>query len=157
MNSTRQSIPEKPGQLDPILNICQKMNSERDLSALLDLISREAARLTGADRASLFLLDRKKNELWSKVALGSEEILRFDARSGIAGAVAQTGEGINVKDARQHPHFYSSMDKHTGYHTQNLLAVPLRNLAGEVTGVFEVLNKDEGAFTEEDEEILKAL
>jgi Nif-specific regulatory protein len=157
MNSTRQSIPEKRGQLDPILNICQKMNSERDVSALLDLISREAARLTGADRASLFLLDRNKDELWSKVALGSEEILRFDARSGIAGAVAQTGESINVKDAREHPQFYSSVDAHTGYHTRNLLAVPLRNLAGEVTGVFEVLNKEEGAFNEEDEEILKAL
>ena len=66
-----------PGNLADILAICQRINSERDLSALLDLMVREATRLLHCDRASIFLLDRGRNELWSKVALGSGEILRF--------------------------------------------------------------------------------
>src|SRR5262249_5227692 len=74
-------------KLFPVLKIGQKMNSEGDFAALLDLIAREATKLIEADRASLFLLDRERGELWSKIALGSEEI-RFDARLGIAGAVA---------------------------------------------------------------------
>src|SRR5580704_9537523 len=78
--------PELNEKLAAILSICQKMNSERDLGALLDLIAREATKLLDCDRASIFLLDRERNELWSKVALGSNEILRFDAESGIAGA-----------------------------------------------------------------------
>ena len=58
-------------KLAAILKICQKMNSERDLGSLLDLVAREAIRLLGAERASIFLLDPNKRELWSKVALGS--------------------------------------------------------------------------------------
>ena len=143
-------------KLFPVLQICQKMNSERDLAALLDLIAREATKLMEADRASLFLLDRERGELWSKIALGSKEI-RFDARLGIAGAVALTGQTINVEDAHHDPRFYGEIDLRTGYSTGSLLAVPLRNHEGEIIGTFEVLNKKTGAFNQDDEEILKAL
>lgn len=144
-------------KLPPILQICQKINSQRDLSALLDLIVREATRLLEADRASLFLLDRESNELWSKVALGSEEILRFDARLGIAGSVAMTGQLVNVEHAHQDPRFYQEIDARTSYRTRSILAVPMRSLGGEIIGAFEVLNKHQGPFTAEDEEIAKAL
>ncbi|MGH7775476.1 MAG: sigma-54-dependent Fis family transcriptional regulator [Candidatus Binatia bacterium] len=161
MDSSNQPFASEQNHLGeklfPILKICQKMNSERDLAALLDLIAKEATKLMEADRASLFLLDREKGELWSKVALGSEEILRFDARFGIAGAVALTGQTINVEDAHQDPRFYKEIDLHTGYRTRSLLAVPLRNHEGKIIGTFEVLNKKTGTFGEEDEEILKAL
>jgi transcriptional regulator with GAF, ATPase, and Fis domain len=142
---------------EELLKICQRMSSERNLAALLDLIANEATKLMGADRASLFLLDRERGELWSKVVLGSEEI-RFDARLGIAGAVALTGETINVEDAYQDPRFYKGIDLLSGYRTQSLLAVPLRTNNGEIIGTFEVLNKEtKGAFSKADEEILKAL
>jgi len=145
-------------KLSAILTISQQMNSERDLGALLDLVAREATRLLDADRASIVLLDREKLELWSKVALGSDEILRFDARRGIAGAAALTGKVINVSDAYNDSRFNSNIDTQTGYRTRNLLAVPLQNLIdGEVVGAFEVLNKRHGAFDAEDEEILKSL
>src|ERR1035438_3382480 len=102
--------PELHEKLAALLAICQKMNSERDLGALLDLMVREATHLLDCDRASIFLLDREHNQLWSKVALGSEEILRFDARMGIAGKAVQTGEVVNVKDAYSHPEFYNAID-----------------------------------------------
>jgi Nif-specific regulatory protein len=145
-------------KLSEILTICQRMNSVRDLDTLLDLVAREATRLLDADRASIFLLDREKMELWSKVALGSGEILRFDARKGIAGAAALTGKVINVSNAYNDSRFNQAIDYQTGYRTRNLLAVPLENLIdGEVVGSFEVLNKKHGVFTEEDEEVLKSL
>lgn len=152
-----ESHPQGGETLPAILKICQQMNSVRDLATLLDLIAREAARLLDADGASIFLLDREKHELWSKVALRTEEVLRFDAGLGIAGAVARTGQTINVPDAYDHPDFYPGIDAQTGYHTQTLLATPLRNLEGEIIGAFEVLNKKEGLFTDGDAEILKAL
>jgi GAF domain-containing protein len=144
-------------KLFSIIKISQRINSERDLGSLLDLIAREAIKLLEADRASIFLLDREKEELWSKVALGSQEVLRFNARKGIAGNVVQTGQTINVKDVHQDPRFYPEMDTRTGYRTRNLLAMPLRNLERQVIGAFEVLNKKEGVFIKDDEEILKAL
>jgi formate hydrogenlyase transcriptional activator len=158
MIPTNQASSKDQNQLaEELLKICQRMSSERNLAALLDLIANEATQLMGADRASLFLLDRKGGELWSKVVLGSEEI-RFDARLGIAGAVALTGETINVEDAYQDPRFYKGIDLLSGYRTQSLLAVPLRTNNGEIIGTFEVLNKEtRGAFSTADEEILKAL
>ena len=91
MDPANQPLSREQTHLaEDLLKICQRMSSERDLGALLDLIANEATKLMGADRASLFLLDRERGELWSKVALGSEEI-RFDARLGIAGAVALIG------------------------------------------------------------------
>jgi Nif-specific regulatory protein len=144
-------------RLAAILAICQKMNSERDLGALLDLIAREATSLLDCDRASIFLLDRERNELWSKVALGSDEILRFDARRGIAGTAALTGNVINVKDAYSDPRFYTAIDDRTGYRTRNVLAVPVRNQDGAIAGAFEVLNKRIGVFSSRDEDSLLAL
>ena len=155
MGSMPQS--ELNERLAAILAICQKMNSERDLGALLDLIAREATSLLDCDRASIFILDRARNELWSKVALGSEEILRFDARRGIAGTAALTGATINVEDAYSDPRFYTAIDDRTGYRTRNVLAVPMRNQDGAAVGAFEVLNKHAGVFTSRDEASLLAL
>ena len=57
-------LSPQPGldrRLAEILAICQKMNSERDLGSLLDLIAREATSLLECDRASIFLLDRVRS------------------------------------------------------------------------------------------------
>jgi len=160
MRSIKRSNSHRQSQFDEklpiILKICQKMNAERDLTALLNLIAREAARLMEADRASIFLLDREKQELWSIVTLDGTQI-RFDARLGIAGAAAMTGQTINVKDAYQDPRFYKKIDGKTGYRTRSLLVVPLKTQQGEVIGTFQVLNKKNGAFIKDHEEILKAL
>src|SRR5580704_4952823 len=142
------------GNFADILAICQRINSERDLGALLDLIAREATKLLDCDRASIFLLDRERNELWSKVALGSNEILRFDAESGIAGAAVTGGRVINVLDAYRDPRFYTGIDSRTGYRTRTILAVPLRNQFGDILGAFETLNKRSGAFNLQDEQSL---
>src|SRR5689334_9876845 len=149
--------PELNERLAAILAISHRMNSQRDLGALLDLIAREAISLLDCDRASIFLLDRERNELWSKVALGSEEILRFDASHGIAGNAALTGDTINVRDAYSDHRFYGAIDGQTGYRTRNVLAVAVRNQMGEIIGAFEVLNKHVGVFTHRDEDSLAAL
>ncbi|HTX35337.1 MAG TPA: sigma 54-interacting transcriptional regulator [Bryobacteraceae bacterium] len=152
--SPQSELHEK---LAAILDICQKMNSERDLGALLDLIAREATNLLECDRASIFLLDAERHELWSKVALGSDEILRFDASRGIAGTAVMTGRTVNVRDAYGDPRFYGAIDGQTGYRTRNVLAVAMRNQRGQIIGAFETLNKHAGAFSPRDEEWLSAL
>jgi signal transduction protein with GAF and PtsI domain len=64
MNPTNQPSSKDQNHLaEELLKICQRMSSERDLAALLDLIANEATKLMGADRASLFLLDRERASL----------------------------------------------------------------------------------------------
>jgi Nif-specific regulatory protein len=145
-------------RLGAILTICQQMNSATDVGVLLDVVVREAAALLEADRASIFLLDATRTELQSKVALGSERVIRFEARKGIAGAALASGQIINVPDAYQDPRFNRAIDVQTGYRTRNLLAAPMRDDdSGEIIGVFEVINKRQGPFTSEDEELLRSI
>jgi Nif-specific regulatory protein len=143
-------------RLRAVLNVCRRMTSVGDVISLLDLITVETKELLKADRVSIFLLDRQKCELWS-VITQEKKIIRFDARLGIAGSVAMSGEIINVADAYEHPLFFKEVDLKTGYRTRTLLAVPLRNVRGEIIGVGEAINKEEGLFTEQDAEILQTL
>lgn len=160
MHSIKRRVPQQQSQigekLPAILEICQKMSAEKELAALLHLIAKEAARLMEADRASIFLLDRNKNELWSIITLDGTQI-RFDARLGIAGAAALTGQTINVEDAYKDPRFYRGIDGRTGYRTRSLLVVPLRSHEGNVIGTFQVLNKKDGVFNQYDEGIAELL
>ncbi len=150
-------IGDQGGKFADILAICQRINSEHDFSSLLDLIAREATKLLDCERASIFLLDRERNELWSKIALGSDEILRFNAANGIAGAAVTGGGIVNVLDAYSDPRFYTGIDTQTGYRTRTILVAPLRNQAGEIIGAFEALNKNLGVFNRRDEEALQTL
>jgi Nif-specific regulatory protein len=123
----------------------------------LGLIATEAAKLIEAERATIFLLDRDKGELCAKIALGVSDTIRFDARLGVAGAVLISGKKMTVEDAYKSPLFYPSIDSLTGYHTRNILSVPLTNFKGEIIGVFQVLNKKAGRFSSEDEQFVEAL
>ncbi len=143
-------------RLRGILNICRKMTSVREVPALQNLITQEAKALMGVDRVSIYLFDRERCELWSVISQ-EKGIMRFDARLGIAGRVAMTGETINVTDAYEHPLFYKEVDIQTGYRTRTVLAVPLKNLKGQIIGVCEAVNKNQGTFNEEDVEILETL
>jgi Nif-specific regulatory protein len=140
-----------------LLDITKRINSERNFDELLNLIANEAAKLVDAERATLFLLDKEKGELWAKIALGVSEPIRFDARLGVAGAVIVSGKKLIVEDAYKSPLFNPSIDSATGFHTRNILSVPLMNFRGEIIGVFQVLNKMEGRFTSEDEQFVEAL
>ncbi|MBN1209640.1 MAG: GAF domain-containing protein [Myxococcaceae bacterium] len=134
------------------------MSAERDLDLLLPLIIYEASKVVEADRCSLFILDRERNELWSKVAQGSKNEIRLPVGSGIAGQVASGGAVINIPDAYADERFNRSFDVSSGYRTQTILCVPMRDANGEVTGVIQALNKRGGrVFDAEDEELLLAL
>jgi len=140
-----------------LLEISKRINSEKNFEELLNLIATEAAKLIEADRATIFLLDKEKGELWAKIALGVSDTIRFDARLGVAGAVLISGKKMTVEDAYKSPLFYPSIDSSTGFHTRNILSVPLTNFRSEIIGVFQVLNKKAGRFSSEDEQFVEAL
>jgi len=143
-------------KLDAIMNICQKINTQRELPALLELVTQETKELLEADRSSIFLLDREKHELWSIITLDGEQI-RLDSRLGITGDATITGQSINVEDVTQDSRFYKKVDEATGYQTRSLLVVPIKNHNGVVIGTFQVLNKKKGSFSEQDQEILELI
>jgi len=133
------------------------MTAQRDIETLLPLILKEATRVVEAERCSLFILDRDKNELWSRIAQGATQEIRVPVGSGIAGAVAQTGQVVNIRDAYEDARFNRSFDASNNFRTKAILCVPMRDARGDVTGVIQALNAASGEFDSEDEELLLAL
>lgn len=146
---------------DPLLalvKIGQAVAAEKDIDKLMQTIAEEARDAVQADRCTVFLYDKNTDELWSKVALGlGSHELRFNASQGLAGHVFRTGEIINIKDAYSDSRFNKEIDLKTGYTTKTILCMPIRNIEQEIIGVFQILNKLSGYFTQEDEDILVAI
>ncbi|MEP0957568.1 GAF domain-containing protein [Leptolyngbya sp. FACHB-1515] len=132
-------------------SLAQSLDLEKTLQVVMD----EARELMLADRSTLFLLDRDRNELWSKVATLAREI-RIPATKGIAGYVASTGRTLNIPHAYEDPRFDPSTDRSTGYRTRNILCMPVFNSEKELIGVTQLINKHQGSFTTSDEEFMEA-
>ena len=152
------STPIKSDPLVSLVKIGRSISAVTDIDVLLKVIAEETRIAIQADRCTVFLLDKEKNELWSKVALGmdSKEI-RFPADKGLAGYVVKTGEPLNIPDAYNDPRFNPDVDKETGYKTETILCLPIKNNNKEIIGAFQVLNKKGGVFTKVDEDLLVAI
>ena len=157
-NNIKNEKEQNASLLLALTEIARCVNAQANIDELLITIAEQTKKVLNADRCSVFLYDKYKNELWSKVALGmnSEEI-RFSADKGFAGHVVKTGETIRIQDAYKDSRFNKEIDKHTGYKTYNLLCMPIRNIKFEIIGAFQVLNKLTGDFTDSDEEVLFAI
>ncbi len=139
------------------LDLVSDITSDIDLGAMLAKVVSEAARMLEADRATLFLNDEKKHELFSRIAMGDKVgEIRMPNHMGIAGAVFTSGQTINIPYAYADLRFNPAFDKRTGYFTRSILCVPIHNKAGKVIGVTQVLNKRGGPFTSDDEARLRA-
>ena len=139
------------------LDMIADVTSELELGTLLKRVMEEATRMLTADRSTLFLNDQKTGQLFSRLAMGdSVGEIRLPNHVGIAGAVFQSGDTVNIPYAYADLRFNPEFDKKTGYFTRSILCVPVVNKAGTVIGVTQVLNKTGGAFTKEDEQRLKA-
>jgi len=138
-----------------ILEVATALSGELKLEPLLVKIMDTVTMLLGAERATLFLLDRKTRELWALVGKPLEEI-RFPSHLGIAGHVFGTGETVNIENAYADERFNPDLDRRTGFRTRSILCMPVINRTGEVIGVTQVLNKKGGPFTAIDEKRLKA-
>jgi serine phosphatase RsbU (regulator of sigma subunit) len=145
-------------ELSAILEATKLLNSTLELSGLINIVLQLATRLSGADRGTVFLLDRNRNEIWSLVGLGLEEHeIRVSVERGIVGWVARHGQPVRLEDAYADPRFDPTVDCVLGYRTHSLLALPVRNSSDEIVGVLELLNKTEGSFSVADQEFLTHL
>ena len=145
------------GHLGNLLDHSQIGELEEGIDRLLVRMVHSASRLTYADRASLFLIDSETGELWTKVAEGAEvKEIRVPSGSGIVGWVVENNELLNIEEAYDDERFNQSVDRRTGYRTHTILCAPLRGLGNRVLGAVQVINKEIGVFTEDDESLLRA-
>jgi putative ABC transport system ATP-binding protein len=125
------------------------------IDQILDAITTKVQLIIGADRASIFIVDRTRETLRSRIAQGADGAcieIEFSLGKGIAGRVANSGETLNIPDAYASPDFNPAIDRETGYRTRTILCMPVFDRKRNVLAVVQMLNKaGDGAFTEADE------
>ena len=158
-NNMDYSLPTKSDPLVSLVKISRSITALTDIDELLRVIAEETKNAIQADRCTVFLWDKDSDELWSKVALGldSSKEIRFPADKGLAGYVVKTGESLNIVDAYNDSRFNPEVDLKTGYRTKTILCMPITNNNREIIGAFQVLNKIDGVFTKNDEDLLIAI
>ena len=158
-NGMDYSLPTQTDPLVSLVKISRSITALTDIDELLKVIAEETKNAMQADRCTVFLWDKVSNELWSKVALGvgENQEIRFPADKGLAGYVVQSGETVNITDAYSDSRFNPEVDTKTGYRTKTILCMPIMNNNREIIGAFQVLNKIDGVFTKNDEDLLIAI
>jgi signal transduction histidine kinase len=154
----QDSLLRVESRVTAMIEVGRSLTAVHDLDELLDLVVERVSEIMEADRTTIFLMDKDRNEVWSKVAQGEElREIRLPLGHGIAGWVAKNARTINLKDAYQDDRFNPDVDRLTGYTTRSMLVAPLRGKQADVLGVIQTLNKHGGHFTVEDEQLLEAL
>ncbi len=141
-------------RLRDVIDMSSDEAFESMLEQVFEAFTLKVGQLLGAERATLFLIDRARGELWSKVAQsegGRALDIRLPLGEGIAGHVARTGETVNVADAYADPRFQPDVDRRTGYRTRTLLCAPMVDRGGTPFAVTQLLNKTGGVFGPDDE------
>ena len=81
---------------------------------------------------------------------------RFSKDQLVAGEVLRTGEPVIISDTSINRHLHEERDKKFGYHTRNLVVVPLKS-SERITGALCAINKKEAAFDHSDVELLSMI
>ncbi len=140
-----------------MLDIATTISQTLDIGTLIREIVSKTTQILQCDRASFFVLDHGRQELWSMEAQGSElKEIRFPASAGLAGHAAASGEVVNIPDAYEDARFNPDFDQASNYRTRSVLCVPVVDRAGRITGVTQAINKFDGCFDEEDIELSRA-
>ncbi|MFC3201945.1 GspE/PulE family protein [Alteromonas oceani] len=123
--------------------------------------------LFDAQRMSIFQRRRQHQDLVARFKTGKEtmEIKVPISPLSIAGYVALSQRPLIISDpydqeelAAIHPRlrFADRFDKSSDFRTRNILCVPILN-AGVIMGVFQIINKNNGPFTNRDMELAQQL
>jgi GAF domain-containing protein len=150
-------LTQKIQASEALLKATQSVSfSTLDSEEIIKRVMEAAKRLMNADRSTLWLVDQKTQELWTKILFknGVNQEIRIKIGEGFAGQVALTHKPLNIPfDLYNHPNSQTAQktDQKTGYRTCSLLCMPIWSPDGELLGVTQLINKrKQGEFPEYD-------
>lgn len=152
-------MEQLPLKKDKFFDLLNTILSTLNIDEILTIVVREIGAILGADRCTLFLIDRDNNDLYSKVLQADNlvEIRVSLTKESLVGYTAITGNLLNIKDAYNESElksidnelcFDKKWDKKSGYKTKSVLVIPIPLKAKQnLVAVFEALNKPDGFST----------
>ncbi|MBN2568594.1 MAG: GAF domain-containing protein, partial [Deltaproteobacteria bacterium] len=174
--STENSPPEVKfaEHLSNLTKIGKALSAESNIDRLLEMIVDEARSFTNADGGTLYIIDEERKTLrfaviqnnslnvrmggtaenitWSPVKLHNED--GTPNYANVSSYAALSGDVVNISDVYRTEEFdfegTRKFDAKTGYRSQSMLVVPMRNHENEIIGVLQLLNsfdKSKGKIT----------
>lgn len=143
-----------------LLEISNDLTSTLDLNELLSRIVGAAADMCSAQAASILLYDAVKHELRFEIATNMDNpLLRgisVPVDSSIAGWMVTNRQPIIISDAQKDQRHFGQVGEAMNMPTGSMVGVPLI-AKDKVIGALEAINKLDGDFTQEDQDLLMAL
>ena len=152
-------------RLESLLRLQHDLALETDIDRILSRIVDTATTTLAAERATLYVVDAARQELWSRVltegsgpGVGAVREIRLPIEGlSLASEVARTGAVLRIDAPYEDSRFDPSTDQRTGFRTSSVLVAPIDARDRRRLGVLQVVNKRDGVFTPEDEELALAL
>ena len=129
--SSREEALQTIRQLSPTLGL-------PDLTRVVLKLVRDQV---GADRGTIFIVDRARGEIRSIVADRVVGEISLPIGFGIAGYVAETGETVDTYNPNYDEHYDEKYEALLNYDTKDIFCMAVRNVDGSVVGVLELLNR----------------
>jgi putative ABC transport system ATP-binding protein len=142
-------LDQLAGETRRLLEIADVVQGDAFDSVLEQVVGAFASKLAEiaqADRATLFLVDDRANELWSFAPREGEapREVRAPLDRGVVGLAVQSRTPVRVSDVRREPHYDASLDAAGAGEPRSLLAVPVLDSHGGVFAVVELADKRGG-------------
>jgi signal transduction histidine kinase len=141
-------------------DIARTLSSTLQFKEVLTRTTEGINKLLKVEVGFLFLIDALTGDLMFQRALGkrAKEVKPFRVPRGkdIAGRVALTGKPLLLREADLNQHRLHELEQQLNLPIRNLLCVPLISHE-QVIGVLEIINKEDGDFTQSDLELLSSI
>jgi signal transduction histidine kinase len=151
-------LVQRDRELEAARLVCQALSQQIHTDKLVEQSLRTALEVVGAEAGSVLLADPKSRQLVFRHVVGEKAAmlrgLAIPWHKGLAGAVFSSGEPEIVADAKQDHRHYPDIDRMTGFHTRDMIVLPLKQWGREPIGVLEVMNKQEGRLNQDDVALL---
>ncbi|MBI5213788.1 MAG: GAF domain-containing protein [Nitrospirae bacterium] len=126
--------------LETIFKSATRIANETNIDKLLLLLADLARDILNADRCTLWLADRERQELWTKVAHGLSSV-RMPLQSGFAGYAVTNNTPVICNDPYNDNRFNPDVDRETGYSTKSIISIPIKTIQNDVLGAIQCINK----------------
>ncbi len=148
---------------ETVLRISTALPEYPELESLFYYVTSEVKDLIEAEGSVVLLLDGQQEQLTVLAPSYEDQATQrrvrkvtFKLDELIAGRVVRSGKPVIVSDTSVEEKLHRDRDSKLGYHTRNLLLVPLKG-RGRISGVLCALNKKRGDFDQPDVEMLNVI
>ncbi|UCH36206.1 MAG: GAF domain-containing sensor histidine kinase [Armatimonadota bacterium] len=157
----RRAVSELERQIDAVRRIAIGLSTATEMDELIRDALHTTLASAQSEAGSILLYHPGKKKLVFKYVVGekADELtgMELEPDQGLAGKVFQAGEASVSEDVGKESAHLREVGEKVGYHTTNMVTVPLRSSEIPPLGVMQVLNKRGGPFDEYDVKLIETI